>query len=434
MDENMDEIMDEIIDKGFHIITENNEMIMIETSVQLMYDFIKENPLIISDPDFNEILQENIKLLWDTTLPENNNFFKSSVDKDEYVEDTDYIIELSTILFYKTIIPPRSFPHTFTQTISHEYINTIQNKINKIKNKNQPSQRTPEWYTFRHNLITASNAFKAFENQNTQNQLIYEKCKPPVNYEDAHVNVESSLHWGQKYEYLSVMLYEKEYNTKIGDFGCLQHSDYPFLGASPDGINIDPSCNNTLYGRMLEIKNVVSREIDGIPKKEYWIQMQLQMEVCDLDECDFLETKFTEYESEIDFINDTQNTELKKGIIMYFSNKISNKPVYIHKPYEMSLETFELWGEKKIDEYSHLLWIKNIYWKLDEFSCVLVIRNRIWFQDNVYMLQEVSDIIKKERITGYEHRAPKKRVLKNDEFSGLPSKINISSFYKKNEI
>ena len=137
---------------------------------------------------------------------------------------------------------------------------------------------------------------------------------------------------------------------------------------------------------------------------------------------------------EIDFINDTQNTELKKGIIMYFSNKISNKPVYIHKPYEMSLETFELWGEKKIDEYLHLLWIKNIYWKLDEFSCVLVIRNRIWFQDNVYMLQEVSDIIKKERITGYEHRAPKKRVLKNDEFSGLPSKINISSFYKKNEI
>ena len=432
--ENMDEKIYEIMDENeeFHIITEKNEIDMIETSVQLMYDFIKENPLIISDPDFNEILKENVKLIWDTTLPENNNFFKSSLNEDENEEDIDYIIELSTIIFYKTIIPPRSFPHTFTYPISQEYINTIQNKIIKIKSKIQPEQRTPEWYIFRHKLITASNAYKAFENQNTQNQLIYEKCKPPVNYDDGHVNVESSLHWGQKYESLSVMLYEKEYNTKIGEFGCLQHSDYSFLGASPDGITIDPSCNSTLYGRMLEIKNVVSREIDGIPKKEYWIQMQLQMEACDLDECDFLETKFTEYESENDYINDTQNTELKKGIIMYFSNKLSNKPVYIHKPYEMSFETFELWCEKKIDEFPYLLWIKNIYWKLDEFSCVLVLRNRIWFQDAVPILREVSEIIDKEKITGYEHRAPKKRILKNEEVSTLPSKINISSFYKKN--
>ena len=30
---------------------------------------------------------------------------------------------------------------------------------------------------------------------------------------------------------------------------------------------------------MLEIKNPVSREITGIPKEEYWIQMQLQMEM-----------------------------------------------------------------------------------------------------------------------------------------------------------
>ena len=45
---------------------------------------------------------------------------------------------------------------------------------------------------------------------------------------------------------------------------------------------------------MLEIKNIVNREINGIPKKEYWIQMQLQMEVCDLGECDFLETRFKE--------------------------------------------------------------------------------------------------------------------------------------------
>ena len=44
------------------------------------------------------------------------------------------------------------------------------------------------------------------------------------------------------------------------------------LGASPDGINTDKT--SQLYGRMLEIKNIVNREINGIPKSEYWIQMQ----------------------------------------------------------------------------------------------------------------------------------------------------------------
>lgn len=38
-----------------------------------------------------------------------------------------------------------------------------------------------------------------------------------------------------------------------------------FLGASPDGINIEP--NSEKYGVMLEIKNIVNREITGIPKR-----------------------------------------------------------------------------------------------------------------------------------------------------------------------
>ena len=75
---------------------------------------------------------------------------------------------------------------------------------------------------------------------------------------------------------------------------------------------------------MLEIKNIVNREIDGIPKKEYWIQMQLQMEVCDLDECDFLETKFTEYDSSEaywDNVIENEGNHVKKGVIMYFHTK-----------------------------------------------------------------------------------------------------------------
>jgi hypothetical protein len=89
-----------------------------------------------------------------------------------------------------------------------------------------------------------------------------------------------------------------------------RHPKYDYIAASPDGINVDS--NNERYGRMVEIKNIYNREIDGIPTDNYWIQMQFQMEVCDLDECDFSETRMKEY-SEEEFYADT--TSKYKGVI-----------------------------------------------------------------------------------------------------------------------
>jgi len=205
----------------------------------------------------------------------------------------------------------------------------------------------------------------------------------------------------------------------VGDFGCIQHDTYHFIGASPDGINIDP--RSPMYGRMLEIKNPVSREIDGVPKKEYWVQMQQQMEVCDLDECDFLETKFIEYVNEDEFNKDGEFAETAdgnmKGIIMYFSNKYGN-PVYKYKPLDIdNADDFLVWEEQQMDENEDTMtWIKNIYWKLDQISCVLVQRNQKWFHDNVGAMKELWEIVEKERQTGFSHREPKKRVKKADAY------------------
>jgi putative phage-type endonuclease len=159
---------------------------------------------------------------------------------------------------------------------------------------NRILQRSEEWYSMRSNLLTASNIYKCFGSDSEKNQLIYEKCQPFNTEKNNYVNLESPMHWGQKYEPISVMFYEKEYKTKVGDFGCIQHEKYDFLGASPDGINI--LTNTHRFGRMLEIKNPISRKIDGIPSEAYWIQQQIQMEVCDLEGCDFLETCFKEIE------------------------------------------------------------------------------------------------------------------------------------------
>jgi hypothetical protein len=244
--------------------------------------------------------------------------------------------------------------------------------------------------------------------------LIYEKCKPVRVVEDNRVvNVDTAFHWGQKYEPLSVALYERMYNTKVEDFGCIQHDVHKFLGASPDGINVNMQSGR--YGRMLEIKNVVSRDITGIPKKEYWVQMQLQMEVCDLDECDFLETKFVEYENYQAFLDDTETTN--KGMFMHFST-FEGKPVYVHKP--LDLVDFDEWEQQRMELQTNCgnFWTKNCYWKLHTFSCVLVLRNKQWFQDSVGQLATVWSIIEQERISGYEHRAPKKRIKKTETGTG----------------
>ena len=377
---------------------------------EIIYEYHEENPCAISEPDFEEDLLEHLAQLG------------LKIDEDE---DDD--IKEALDLFYQCFMPVRSRDYS-PEPILKKDNTAIREKLSYLSSCPQPAQRTKEWYEFRYNLITASNAYKAFESsQAVQNQLIFEKCsaeKPDAADADTKViqikspftNVNSPMHWGQKYEPVSVLVYESIFGTTVGEFGCIRHSQFPFLGASPDGININPF--NPRYGRMLEIKNVVSREIDGIPKKEYWIQMQLQMETCDLDECDFLENKFMEYADEEAFLSDTMDdshllTEVNnlKGIIMYFVLPNSDTPFYVYKPLNMPFEEFEEWSQKQIwCEHKEKTWIGNLYWWMEECSCVLVERNRMWFKNNIHFLEKIWKTVEEERITGkWTERSPNKR-------------------------
>ena len=412
MNFNLINIIDLIVPDEVYFFNEEDSIELYETCLHIMEEFIKSNPTIISEPDFEDIFDDNIKELMDA-LFETDMFYT-----DDAEEELEEIIDQAKIDFFKDFMPIRSYTDSvILEEPDYEY---VEEQIALLKSKPQPAQRTKEWYDFRHNLITASNAHKAFDSQSTKNQLIYEKCQPNPNSNSDNeigsdnkvvqmVNINSSLHHGQKYEPLSVMIYEDTYKTKVDDFGCIQHEKYTFLGASPDGINVDP--NSLRYGRMLEIKNIVNREIDGIPKKEYWIQMQLQMEVCDLDECDFLETKFTEYENADAYWND--KTDKRKGVIMYFHTK-DGKPFYKYMPFALiSFKDINDWQEQMVDLYQsseyNYIWMKDYYWKLDIISCVLVCRNQQWFKDNIDGLAEIWDTIVAERASGFDHRAPNRK-------------------------
>jgi len=407
-------------------LTDEDIVDIFETVLHLIQEYIDENETAISDAYFQEELIEEIEDLLDDLIDEFP--FYDKIDEivlcDIVVDAVEYYFEYisparwsTTTTLTQELINPNQNPNQNPNPVKNDELHTkIKNQIAYLESLPQPAQRTPEWYAYRHNLITASNAYKAFDTQSSKNQLIYEKCKPLTDASSnasTWTNIMSPMHWGQKYEPVSVMIYETRYNAKIQDFGCIQHREYSFLGASPDGINVDPESPS--YGRMLEIKNPTTRVITGEPKKEYWVQCQLQMETCDLYECDFLETKFAEYDGVEDFDQDgdflvSAKNEIK-GIMMYFADK-TGTPKYMYKPLNMDKQTFTEWEQEMIELYEgehNYTWIKNNYWRLQQISCVLVKRNVQWFQANIRSLEELWKTVLTERVTGAEHRAPKKK-------------------------
>lgn len=364
-------------------------------------DIIEFNILLYKEYDFE-------KLLFEEVYHHVVNAYSTVIDTFHF--DIDYNIwDAIEIYFYKHNLF-RSY--SSTTIISHPDVKSITKKLKTYENVEQPEQLTPEWYAFRREGLSASDLWKALDTQAQQNSLIYSKCKP-INAKQRATNTESACHNGHRFEPLSIMHYEFDHKTTVGEFGCIKHREHRFLRASPDGINTD--IKSPLYGRLVEVKNPVSRKLTGTPKKEYWVQMQIQMEVWDLDECDFLETVFKTYENEEQFLADgdsfiRNNNNKRKGILVQFLN--NGEPYYEYPPVDISQKDFDEWYDNIIDLHSNMTWIKNIYWYLEDYSCVLVPRNRLWFNASLPQLQELWNTVLKERETGYDHRKPKKQNRK----------------------
>ena len=355
--------------------------------------------------DLLKVINEYTKFTHDTNI--NKKQIVEELSSLVFIEDDELLLE-NIDYFFDFINIKRENCWSFNKIQDN-----AEELIKHVENKEQPEQRTDEWYKYRYNMLTASSIWKIFKSESTRKELIKNK-KEPLNLDKyKKVNTESPLHWGHKYEPLSTMIYEKQYDTIIKEFGCITHDNYDFLGASPDGLNI--KYGNPRYGRLLEIKNPTTRKITGIPKKEYWVQMQLQMEVWDFNYVDFLETSFKEYNNEDEFLKDgtftLTNDNKMKGIIIQFQDN-NNNPYYEYMPIGFTRNEYENWYETifKKNEEKNYIWITTSYWRLDDISCVLVPRNKKWFNYALPQFRSLWDIIKKERVSGSEHRAPKRKA------------------------
>lgn len=396
----------------------NTDMDEFRESIYLIIeDFVQKNVLEYMYYDFKERIYEYTYNIVEI-------LYKEVIDEIPHINISD-LIEDIIILYFSLLQKPRSYhgPHITTPRNKRD----IQKQIQKLRSIPQPEQNTPDWFDFRWARLTASAAWKALDSDAKKNELIYKKCCPidPAKYKS--VNINSATHHGHKFEPLSTMFYEHTFKTEIEEFGCIPDQNNYEFGASPDGINVKR--NSERYGYLLEIKNPVSRKLTGIPKKEYWVQMQFQMHVTGLHTCDFLETIFKEYENEEEYNKDgvfgKTNNGNPKGVIVCFHN--GNKPVYEYAPWNCTEKEFNKWYDSIMDNNDNLSWITNTYWYMQNYSCVTVPYNEDWFNKAKPHFKNIWKIIERERVEGYDHRKPKKRSRKPPIESPLREPYNLAS-------
>jgi putative phage-type endonuclease len=268
----------------------------------------------------------------------------------------------------------------------------LRNQVTTIKNIFQPEQKSKEWYEMRNEMLTASDwgTVLGENHYSNSNAVLLKKCG------DDTFMTNAAMQWGNKYEAVAVLIYEHRNNKTILEFGCLRHPFISFLGASPDGITED--------GIMLEIKCPTSRKITGIPPAYYWCQVQGQLEVCELDRCDFLECSLKEYGDENEYINDSFNGNNKlnkfgneKGVVVELYNKVTKAFKYDYSPVCILDEELENWKVEIARKHvtDDIILSCFSYWYLEEVSCVPIYRNQEWFNTAKVKLELFwNDVIK----------------------------------------
>lgn len=276
-------------------------------------------------------------------------------------------------------------------------------QVQVLKNIFQPEQKSQAWYEMRNTMLTASDwgTVLGENHYSNGNEVLKKKCG-----DDTFIT-NAAMQWGNKYENVAVLIYEHRNTVQILEFGCIRHPFIPFLGASPDGI--------TMEGVMLEIKCPTSRKITGTPPSYYWCQVQGQLEVCELDRCDFLECSFKEYDNDKDpeyeyYADNYEGNKLlnqyghEKGVIAEFYKSSSKTFMYIYSPVCIMGDELDIWKKETVEKHQS---DKNMfscfsYWYLQEVSCVPIYRNQEWFNTSKVELEIFWNKVLKYRELGLD--------------------------------
>jgi putative phage-type endonuclease len=258
-------------------------------------------------------------------------------------------------------------------------VNDYKVQLDKLRALPVLEQRTPAWYEARKSIITASDFAQALGDGKfgTQKQIFQKKC----GYEVESFNASSPpLKWGNMFESVANDIYCMRNNMKVYEFGLLLHPTIKHFGASPDGVN---EC-----GIMVEIKCPFKRKIDGQVPNQYFYQIQGQLDVCGLDECDYFECEFTESHD----VDDVLNVGFERGAIV----ELESDMTYVYSPVSLDWSKAALveWAERngglERGKVVH-------YYSLTLCNTVRVYKDPDFLNEKLDLLKEVWDKIKQYR-------------------------------------
>lgn len=233
-----------------------------------------------------------------------------------------------------------------------ENINNYRNELSELFKIPVIEQRTLEWFEARETRLTASDLSDAIKNNNNSDKLAKKKAK--IIKDNINYNAVPALKWGTMFEPMATRCYSQiNNNIIVYDFGLICDKNNKHFGASPDGINE--------LGIMIEIKCPYSRKIvDGYIPEKYKMQIQGQLAVCNLKECDYVECEFKELDAS-EYYNKYSKKKIDHGIIAeYYHN---NTYSYLYS--DASMNAIETYNniQSKIASNNGVL-NKLIYWEL----------------------------------------------------------------------
>jgi len=271
----------------------------------------------------------------------------------------------------------------YEETLKHTYSSIAtpvqsREKLLALCAKEQIEQRTPAWYKQMGTILSASELGSLFASPRSRAALIMSKVnpapRPPQPLAIASASM-SAFDWGIRFEPVVKQIYNFKYGTTIQELGRLLSQTDRRCSASPDGLIIEDPVNSRL-GRLIEIKCPVTRQPNGKVSKDYYLQMQMQLFVTDLDACDFVEAVF----------HSPYSSPLKKdGPGLYYGDI-----TLIHRIDEQGLEQdgrYE-YGPVSVDPSAEL-WMptlgpgevitERIPWKLLEWHEQVTMRSATWW-------------------------------------------------------
>jgi putative phage-type endonuclease len=289
----------------------------------------------------------------------------------KYITDTyDFNIDDVSKLIYEDLKENKKYYTYDTINKRLDSIKKYRKELNSLLQLPLMKQRSEEWFEARKTRLTASDLYDAVKGGNISIKLA--KKKANIITDNINYNAIPALKWGTMFEPMATRCYsQKMNNINIHDFGLICDVDNAHFGASPDGINE--------LGIMLEIKCPYSRKIiDGVIPDKYKMQIQGQLAVCKLKECDYIECIFKSIESKEEYL-ELGNTTVNHGIIAEFYNSKGEYIYYYSDANKTPIECIEDminnrdYHDINDDEKKILKFSKYTYWKLDEMIIQRVI-------------------------------------------------------------